>query len=168
MFKHVFVAVSANSGCSPLESAIDLALEYNARVSALHVVDPTPCFVSAREYDISMIMEALQGQGHDIVAQCARLLDEAGCRGDARMITLPMSRVTVGRTIAAIADDASADLIVLGQGKSAWSRWLRENVALEVRRHTSAPLLIASAALTVRPTRRGDARWIRTAAAGTE
>jgi nucleotide-binding universal stress UspA family protein len=80
----------------------------------------------------------------------------------------PMAGFTVGRTIAAVADDASADLIVLGQGESAWSRCLRENVTSEVRRHTSAPLLIASAALTVRPTRRADARWIRTAAAGAE
>jgi nucleotide-binding universal stress UspA family protein len=168
MFKHVLVAVNAISGCSPLASAIDVVLEYNARISALHVVDPTPCFVSASEYDISMIVETLQAQGRDIVAQCARLLGEAGCCGDARMITLPMAGFTVGRTIAAVADDASADLIVLGQGESAWSRCLRENVTSEVRRHTSAPLQIASAALTVRPTRRADARWIRTAAAGAE
>jgi nucleotide-binding universal stress UspA family protein len=142
-FKHVLVAVSASSRDAVLASAIEVAREYDARVCALHVVDLRPCFIASIEYDFGLIVEALQAQGREIIAQSARVLNEAACSADTRLVALPNPGVMVGPTIAAVAKETGTDLIVLGKRKAGWGRWLSENVSSEVRRHTSVPILVA-------------------------
>lgn len=144
MFTKILVAVSANSPDTVLASALDVARKYDARLFALHVVDPTPCFIGVVDYDFGLLVKAMQAHGSEIVARVTNVLDDHAHPGEARMVTLPMMNFTVGRAIAAYAEESEVDLIVLGERKSSWLRWPDENVAAEVRRHVGTPIQIVS------------------------
>jgi nucleotide-binding universal stress UspA family protein len=140
MFTKILVAVSANSSDTVLTSAIDLARKHNAQIVALHVVDPTPAFLGPADYSFGMIAEAMEEHGREVVTRMTTVLDDHAHPADTRMVTLPISGSTVGRAIAACAEETGADLIILGERKAAWWRFLNEDVAAEIRRRTDTPL----------------------------
>jgi hypothetical protein len=82
------------------------------------------------------------------------------------MITLPMSGWTIGSAIASLAEASGADLIVLGERKSGWLRWLSEDVAADVRHRTGTPIQIASSKFPGGSPRRARTLWTDTPAAG--
>jgi nucleotide-binding universal stress UspA family protein len=159
MFTRILVAVSASSVDAVLESAIEIAQKYDARIFALHVVDPTPCWMGPLDYDFGIIVQALEAHGREIVTRMADVLDDHSYPAETRMVTLPISGQSVGQAIASAADTSGADLILLGERKSGWWRWLSEDVASEVRRHTNTPIQTISAEVIGGSTRRGATRW---------
>ena len=144
MVKHILVAVSNDANCAALRSAIKLARENDARISVIHVVDWMPRCLVAESQDIGAILNCVEAQGREIVAEVQQKLDECGCRGDVHMVTLASQDFTVGKAIANFARKIDADMIVVGKGKSAWWRWFSEDVSLEVRKHIATALFIAS------------------------
>jgi nucleotide-binding universal stress UspA family protein len=144
MYTKILVAVGAGQESAVLASAIETARQYDARLYALHVVDPTPCFLGPTDSDYGLIVEAMQAHGREIVARVSRTLDEAALRGEARLVTMPLTGSMIGREIAAFAAENGIDLIVLGKRRPGWWRWLDEDVAATVRRHSEAPVQIAS------------------------
>ena len=82
------------------------------------------------------------------------------------MVTLPASGMTIGRAIAIVADETGADLILLGERSSSPWRWLSEDVASEVMRHSSRPTQIVAGRPVVNPARRAGRRWTDVTAAG--
>jgi nucleotide-binding universal stress UspA family protein len=166
MFTKILVAVDAGSTDTVLASAIEAARKYDARILVLHVVDPTPCLVGPVDYDLGLIVEAMEAHGRELVTHVTNVLDEHACAAETRMVTLPMSGSTIGRVIATIASESDADLILLGERKSAWWRWLNEDVASEVRRHTGTPIQIVSGQVTGGPAHRARTRWTDAPAAG--
>jgi nucleotide-binding universal stress UspA family protein len=165
MFTRILVAVSASSADAVLESAIEVAKKYDARIFALHVVDPTPCWMGPLDYDFGIIVQALEAHGREIVTRMADMLDDHACPAETRMVTLPISGQSVGQAIAAAADTSGADLILLGERKSGWWRWLSEDVASEVRRHTNTPIQTVSGRVIGSPMRRGATPWTAASAA---
>jgi len=149
MIKHILVAVSHDADCAALRFAIGQAREHDAYVSVLHVVDWMPQVIVAECQDFGPMLACLQAHGQDIVGDVARKLDDAGCRGQAKMITLSVKDFTVGKAIANFAHEVGADMIVLGKAKSAWWRWFGGNVYSEVQRHSDTKLLFASGAKTL-------------------
>lgn len=144
MVKHILVAVSNDANCAALRSAIKLARENDARISVIHVVDWMPRFVVAESQDIGAILNCLEAQGREIVAEVEQKLDESGCRGDVHMVTLSTQDFTVGKAIANFARKVDADMIVIGKAKSSWWRWFNEDISVEVRKHIATALYIAS------------------------
>jgi nucleotide-binding universal stress UspA family protein len=137
----------------------EIAQKFDARIIALHVVDPTPCWMGPLNYDFGIIVQALEAHGREIVTRMADVLD-GHCRpAEIRMVTLPISGQSVGQAIASAADTSGADLILLGERKSGWWRWLSEDVASEVRHHTNTPIQTLSAEVIGSPMRRGATRW---------
>lgn len=165
MFTKILVAVNARSSDTVLASAIELARKYDARLVALHIVDPTPCLIGPVDYDLGLIVEAMEAHGRELVARVATVLDDPACPADTRMVTLPMSGSTIGRVIADVASESGADLILLGERKPAWWRWLNEDVAAEVRRHSTTPIRTVSGKVTGAPAHRARTRWTDAAAA---
>ena len=165
MFTRILVAVSASSVDAVLESAIDIAKQYDARVFALHVVDPAPCWMGPMDYDFALAVQLLETHGREIVAQAASVLDDHSCPGETRMVTLPIAGQTLGQAIAYAAETSGADLILLGERKSAWWRLLSQDVASEVRRHTNTPVHLVSRKVVGNSTRRATPRWSEVAAA---
>lgn len=144
MFTKILVAVSASSADSVLASAIEVARKYDARIFALHVVDPTPCLVGPDDGNFGLVMDAMEEHGRNIVARVTSVLDDHACHAEIRMVTLPMSGWKIGSAVASFAEASGADLIILGERKSGWSHWLSEDVAADVRRRTGTPIQIAA------------------------
>lgn len=165
MFTKILVAVSASSVDTVLRSAIDIARKYDARILALHVVDPTPCLTGPIDYDFGLIVQALETHGHEIVTRVTEVLDDHSRPAETRTVTLPITGFSVGRAIASAADTSGADLILLGERNSGWWRWLSEDVASEVRRHTSTPIQTVSGRVNGGSTRRAATRWTKAPAA---
>ncbi|SAL50771.1 universal stress protein [Caballeronia udeis] len=159
MFTRILVAVSASSVDTVLESAIEISKKYDARIFALHVVDPMPCWMGPLDYDFGLIVQALEAHGREIVTRMADVLDGHSGLNETRMVTLPISGQSVGQAIASAADSSGADLILLGERKSGWWRWMSEDVASEVRRHTNTPTQTVSGKVIGGSTRRGATRW---------
>jgi K+-sensing histidine kinase KdpD len=72
---------------------------------------------------------------------------------------LPMCGMTVGRAIAAVAEETGADLILLGKRSTSRWRWLSEDVASEVVRRSGRPVQIAADAIALSSARHAGARW---------
>jgi nucleotide-binding universal stress UspA family protein len=160
MIAKILVAVNASTTDTLLASAMEVARKHDARILALHVVDPTPCYIGPADYDVGMMVETLEAHGRDLIAHVANVLDEHACEAETRMVMLPLSGSTIGRLIATMAKEADADLIVIGERKPAWWRWLSEDVASEVRSHTGTPIQIVSGKATRGPAHRARTRWV--------
>lgn len=167
MFTKILVAVSASPADTVLASAIETARKYDAQLVALHVVDPTPSYLGAADDNFALIVEAMSAHGRKVVAHVRSVLVDQTPEAEIRMVTLPMSGMTVGRAIAAVADEMGADLIVLGERSSSRWRWFSEDVASEVVRRSGKPVQIASDALRSSSTRRAGSRWAGLSTAGT-
>jgi nucleotide-binding universal stress UspA family protein len=165
MFTRILVAVSASSVDAVLESAIDIAKKHDARIFALHVVDPAPCWMGPMDYDFGLAVQTLEAHGRDIVTRTADVLDDHARPAETRMVTLPIAGQTVGQAIASAADASGADLILLGERKSGWWRWLGADVASEVRRHTNTPIQVVSGKVAGGSTCRVAPRWTEASAA---
>lgn len=140
MISKILVALSEHSAATMLPAAIDLARQHDARVIALHVVDPSPCFGAAEHYDCGVVFAALEAQGRRTTRHIADVLAAASCEAHTHMIMLPLAGMTTGRAIATLAEEHGADLILLGARKTHWPWWLREDVATDVRRATRTPI----------------------------
>jgi nucleotide-binding universal stress UspA family protein len=158
MFTRILVAVSARSADTVLASAIEIAQKYDAQVVALHVVDPTPCYLGAADCNSGLIVDAMEAHGRKFVTQIWNQLDGRVRVAEVRMVTLPMSGMTMGGAIAAVADETGADMILLGARGSFLRHWLTEDVASEVMRCSGKPTQIAADSAAVRSTGRGAKR----------
>jgi nucleotide-binding universal stress UspA family protein len=167
MFTKILVAVSANSTDTVLASAIEVARKYDARIFALHVVDPTPCFLGPADSGFGLIVDAVEAHGRTVVTRMTNLLDDHAHPVETRMVTVPMSGLTIGCAIASVAKESGADLILLGQRKSDWSRWLREDVAAEVRRRADTPIQIVPDNVVDGLARRAGSLWTDATVSGT-
>jgi nucleotide-binding universal stress UspA family protein len=165
MFTRILVAVSASSVDPVLGSAIEIAQKYDARIFALHVVDPTPCLIGPIDYDFGLVIEAMEAHGRELVTRMTDVLADHASPAEIRTVTLPISGLSVGRAIASAADTSGADLILLGELKSGWWRWLGADVASEVRRYTNTPIQIVTGKVNVGSTRRPASRWTKAPAA---
>ncbi|WP_243048218.1 universal stress protein [Dyella sp. RRB7] len=151
MFKHILVAVSHNADCAALREAMALARKHDAQITALHIVDWIPRYVTADIADFGIMLDHLEKQGREIVDQVAALLEKAGCRGSAKMMTLAAGDFTIGKAIADIALDIDADLIVVGKATSGWWRWFEEDVSSETRRCAAVPVFMSSPRKQISP-----------------
>ncbi|RFU46466.1 universal stress protein [Paraburkholderia sp. DHOC27] len=166
MFSRILVAVSAGSINTVLGSAVEIARKHDASILALHVVDSSPCLMWPIEYDVGLVVEAMEANGRHMVSRMANVLDSHAQLAETRMVTLPLSGCSVGRAIAAAADSSDVDLILLGERNANWWNFFSENVAAQVRRHTDTPIQVVSSQLGVSPTRRAAGRFAGTPAAG--
>ncbi|WP_322013044.1 universal stress protein [Paraburkholderia sp. J12] len=159
MYTKILVAVGASQDNAVLASAIETARKYDAQLYALHVVDPTPCFLGPADSDYGLIVEAMEAHGREIAARVSRKLDEEALGGETHLVTMPLTGSMIGREIAAFAAEKSVDLIVLGKRRPGWWRWLDEDVAAAVRRHTEAPVQIASGQRELASAHRAGTGW---------
>ena len=159
MFTKILVAVSASSTDTVLASAIEAARKYDAHLVALHVVDPTPCYLGAPDCNYGLIVEAMTEHGRKVATRVRNVLDDQACTAEVRLVTLPASGMTIGRAIAIVADETGADLILLGERSSSPWRWLSEDVASEVVRCSGTPIQVAAERIKPRSAHHAGSRW---------
>jgi nucleotide-binding universal stress UspA family protein len=167
MSKKILVAVSANSSDFVLTTAIEFAQKCEAGLLALHIVYPRSCYLGPGDYSYGPIVEAMEAYGQRKMAQIKDALGDSTCGTEARMVTLPVTGLTIGEAIASLAETSEADLIVLGERRPTWWRCLSENVFDEVRRHTDQPIHVVSSNISRHSARRPNPRWTDAPAAGT-
>jgi nucleotide-binding universal stress UspA family protein len=159
MFTKILVAVSASSADTVLTSAIEAARKYDAHIVALHVVDPTPCYLGAADCNFGLIVEAMTDHGRKVATHVRNVLDNQARTAEVRMVTLSMSGMTIGRAIALVADETGADLILLGERSSSPWRWLSEDVASEVVRCSGTPIQVAAERIKPRSAHHAGSPW---------
>jgi universal stress protein A len=142
MYKHILVAVGTSLSESALRAAINCALECNARVTALHVVDQTPWWaVVTADSSTTETLAVIDDHARAVARHCMRLIERAGVHGSACSITLPLYG-NVGETIAKASIELGADLIVLGgEADIGWSHG--ERLRDVVCAHVKCDVLIA-------------------------
>jgi nucleotide-binding universal stress UspA family protein len=159
MFTKILVAVSASSADTVLTSAIEAARKYDAQIVALHVVDPTPCYLAAADCNFGLIVEAMMAHGRTVATHVRNVLGNQARTVEVRMVMLPASGMTIGRAISIVADETGADLILLGERSSSPWRWLSEDVASEVVRCSGTPIQVAADRINPRSAHRAGSRW---------
>jgi hypothetical protein len=147
--------VGLNPDLTTLKSAIEIALESGARVTALHVVNPAAHLPGQADRTFCATLRTYEALGRTVVDRSRRALDEAQCPGDAQMRMLPFGDVTVGQVIADAADELGADLVVVGSNDPGWFLLYLQNMQKDVvRRCRTRVLVITPACLPRRGTQR--------------
>jgi nucleotide-binding universal stress UspA family protein len=142
MYKHILVAVGSNPNFTTLHSAIDMARENGARLTAVHVIDTAPHVTLMADLSIGAAIDAFETHARSIVEQCNRILEESGCPGEAQMWATPLSGSTIGHVIAAAAHELGADLIMVSSVNPGWLRIYAQNVPKDVMRYSTLPVLV--------------------------
>lgn len=142
MFKHILLATDGSASAEhAAKKAMDLARVHGARVTAAYVVDPYPYIglgaVNPMGFDA--YMAAAQEAAAKAFVHLSDLAKAAGVQLEARLVE--ESHVVDG--ILSMADEASADLIVVGShGRSGIQRLLLGGVAHKVVAQSTRPVLV--------------------------
>ncbi|KND54958.1 hypothetical protein BPUN_1703 [Candidatus Paraburkholderia kirkii] len=146
MYKHILVAVGPGFSESALDTAISRALECNARLTALHVVDQVPWWaVVTADCNRAQTLAVIDDHARAVTRHSARLIERAGIDGTVRSIELPPN-ASLGETIAKASMALGADLIVLGGEADTGWRHGGQRLRDAVCARTKCDVLIASPA----------------------
>jgi nucleotide-binding universal stress UspA family protein len=144
MTRHILVAVGMSHSDAALMLAIERARELDARLTALHVVDRVPAWItSSIGHDCGQALAFIDERANSIAMQSVETMHAAGIEGRCMMIDLP-ARTTLSRVIARAARELDADLIVIGRSARAGWRFWEERVSDAVSRHSNRRVLIAA------------------------
>lgn len=142
MYKHILVAVGSNPNFTTLQSAIDMARDCGARLTALHVVDAAPHLAMMADLPVAQAIDAFETHARSIVAECNRIIEDSGCDGEAQMWATPLCGSTIGHVVAAAARELDADLIMVSSVNPGWLRIYAQNVPKDVMRYSTLPVLV--------------------------
>jgi universal stress protein A len=149
MYKHILVAVGSNPNFTTLRSAIEMARDCGARLTALHVVDAGPHMTLMADLDISAAIDAFETRGRAIVEQCNRIIEESACDGEAQMWATPLCGSSIGHAVAAAARELDADLIMVNSVNPGWLRIYAQNVPKDIMRYSTLPVLVMTRPMPV-------------------
>ncbi len=142
MFKHILLATDGSASAEhAAKKAIDLARIHGAQVTAAFVVDPYPYIGigSANPVGFQSYMSAAQETAARVFTQLADMAKPAGVHLEVRLVE--DAHAVDG--ILAMAQEASADLIVIGShGRSGLQKLLLGSVAGKVVTHSTRPVLV--------------------------
>ncbi len=146
MIKHILVAVGAYRDDAVLKTAIDKARHMGARLTAVYVVDTLPWWALAGvEYGCLDTLQMVEELERTVERRCNETFELDAWDIDTCALTVPL-KGGVGRTIARLADELEADLVVVGAGRSPKWRFWEERVSDVIARCTRRPVLIATSA----------------------
>jgi universal stress protein A len=146
MIRHILVAVGATRNDAVLKTAIDKARETGARLTAVYVVDTMPWWAMAGvEYGCLDTLQMVDEIEHTVERRCITTFELDAWDLHTRATTVPL-RGSVGRTIARLADELDADLVVVGAGRNPTWRFWEERMSDVIARCTHRAVLVATAA----------------------
>jgi nucleotide-binding universal stress UspA family protein len=144
MQKHILVAVGPQLSHAALTLAMTRAREFNACLTALHVVDRMPFWaVSSAQHDFGAALAHVDEVAREVEKRTLQTMREAGVEGVCVTMDLPAG-TTLARVIAQAAREFDADLIVIGRAKGTHWRFWEERVSDAVSRHSNRRVLIAT------------------------
>lgn len=142
MFKHILLATDGSASAEhAAKNAMNLARIHGAQVTATFVVDPYPYIGigSANPVGFQSYMTAAQESAARAFTHLSELAHAAGVQLEVRLVE--DTHAVDG--ILAMADQAAADLIVIGShGRSGLKKLLLGSVAGKVVAHSTRPVLV--------------------------
>ena len=142
MYKNILAAIDLNDDTSwrePLLSAVELARKFEAQLRVLTVVRELEAILQAKTSPLAY--ELIAG---DLENQLARLIREVGA-SDLHLKILVAHGASIYAEILAAAEEAQADLIVVGSHRPAMKDYLLGTNASRVMRHARCSVLVARA-----------------------
>ena len=146
MYQRILVPVDdSNTSAAALSESTRLALDQQAQVRLVHVIDLAQFAWSANEFlDVPQLQDSLRKSGEQLLARYAATLREQNINAETALL-----EAWGGNLARAIIDDATgwkADVLVMGtHGYSGLTHLLLGSVAEGVMRHTTTPLLLVRA-----------------------
>ena len=140
MFNNIVVAIDLNDETSwrkPLVSAVELARKFGARLHVLTVVREIEAILQAKTSPLAYELIAA-----DQESQLARLVRQVGA-GDLHPELLVAHGASIYAEILGVAEEAGADLIVVGSHRPAMKDYLLGTNASRVVRHARCSVLVA-------------------------
>jgi nucleotide-binding universal stress UspA family protein len=145
MYKHILVAIGPRLSEGALTTAIARARDCNARLTALHVVDPSPWWaVLAPDANAALTLAVIDDYARAVTGHAMRMMERAGIDGTTRCAPLPLTGAQAGDVIAQEARTLGADLIVLGGEANGDARHGAMRLRDTVCARTNCDVLIAS------------------------
>ncbi|ACC74618.1 universal stress protein [Paraburkholderia phymatum] len=148
MIRHILVAVGAHRDDEVLKTAIDKARHTGARLTAVYVVDTMPWWAMAGvEYGCPDTPQMVEELERTVQRRCNETFELDAWDIHTRAMTVPLQG-GVGRTIARLADELDADLVVVGAGHHPKWRFWEARMSDLIARCTRRSVLIATSAQT--------------------
>ncbi|SDG23556.1 universal stress protein [Paraburkholderia phenazinium] len=142
MYKHILVAVGHKPDLTTLKSAVAIAMEVGARVTALHVGNPAAHFAGPATGAPSATRITIEAHGCTVADRSRRVLDEAQCQGEVQIRRLRSCDASLGQVIADAARELGADLVIVGSNDPGWFRLYLQNTQKDVVRRCPMPVLV--------------------------
>lgn len=142
MYKRIMVAVDGSETADRgLREAINLAKDQNAQLAIAHVIDLVIVY-GAGQFPGAYI-EATREVAQETIARARKMAQDAGVEAEIHSPEIVTSGYHVADTIAKLAQDWKADLLVVGtHGRRGVSRMLLGSVAERIVRVAPCPLLL--------------------------
>lgn len=136
MYDHILYPTDGSEGAeAALDHAIDHALQYDASLHVLYVIEETIPAVEAGAPDV---LEALEDRGEQILDDARERASEAGVAS----IQASVAAGSPYRQILKYVEESGIDLIVMGtHGRRGIDRYLLGSVAEKVVRTAECPVL---------------------------
>jgi nucleotide-binding universal stress UspA family protein len=127
-----------------LKEAIKLDKEQQAALRLIHVVDETTVYMMAETpYPIADFLKMMREAGQKVLSACAMTAQEAGIKGDTKLVVIESLRQRICDAINEEAKRWSADLVVIAtHGRRGFNHLLLGSVAEGVIRLATKPVLI--------------------------
>jgi len=142
MYQRIMVAVDgSDTARRGLQEAIDLAKDQKARLAIVHVIDLVVVY-GAGQFPGSYI-DSTREFGRNAIEQARKTAQAAGIEPEMQSPEIITTGYHVADTIAQLATDWKADLLVVGtHGRRGVSRLLIGSVAERIVRVAPCPLLL--------------------------
>ena len=140
MYDRILYPTDGSEGAqAALEHAIDHALQYDASLHVLYVVEET---LPAMEAGAPDVLEALEGHGKEVIEEARERAVDAGVGS----VQASVAAGSPYRRILKYVEESGIDLIVMGtHGRRGIDRYLLGSVAEKVVRTADCPVLTVRA-----------------------
>lgn len=142
MFKHILVPIDGSpTAALAVDKAIGLAKAFQARVTAIYVIDPYPFAGVGTDfaYGQADYLSAANAEANAAIKAAKEVFEQAGVS----VTTSVIEAHTAWRGVVQAAESLQADLIVMGShGRSGLEKLLLGSVAQAVLAHSPLPVMV--------------------------
>ncbi|WP_019936505.1 universal stress protein [Bordetella sp. FB-8] len=144
MYHRILLAVDgSDTSQRALSHAIDLAKSQDASLLASYVVEYPSAVYSSAYFEIEPFREAVIADGRHALANAQFSMNEAGVKGQTRLIDPGLLSGGVADEIGKIADETKADVVVMGtHGRRGFRRLMMGSVAETFVRQSRCPVIL--------------------------
>lgn len=145
MYQHILVAVDgSDTSQNALTHAIGLARSQHATLLAVYVVEyPSAIYYSPMYLNPKPLHEAMMAEGRHVLEKARLCIDEAGIKGETRLVDSGLLSGSVADEIGKAASEAKADVVIMGtHGRRGFRRLVMGSVAEAFVRQSRCPVIL--------------------------